>query len=141
MSEEVEKYRLTLIETAAEGDDELLEKYFEEGTLSPEDIRKGLQEGLRNYKIVPVLCGSALKNNGIASLLNFINTAAPSPDLYNEKAVDENGNDMDIPMSQSDPFSCFVFKTSIDQFSGRLSYVKVVSGKLSAESELLNSRK
>ena len=140
MNERVEKYRLTLIETAAEGDDELLEKYFEEGTLSPEEIRKGLQEGLRNYKIVPVLCGSALKNNGIASLLNFINTAAPSPDLYQEKAFNDKEEEVDIPMSESDPFSSFVFKTSIDQFSGRLSYVKVVSGKLTSDTELLNSR-
>lgn len=140
MTDMVEEYRLTLIETAAEGDDELLEKYFEEGTLSPDEIRKGLQEGVRNYKIVPVLCGSTLKNNGIASLLNFINTAAPSPDLYNEKAVDDNGEDIDVPMTESDPFSSFVFKTSIDQFSGKLSYIKVVSGKLNAGTELLNSR-
>ncbi len=140
MAEQVEKYRLTLIETAAEGDDELLEKYFDEGTLTPEEIRRGLQEGLRNYKIVPVLCGSTLKNNGIASLLNFISTAAPSPDLYTEKATDNDGNDVDVPFSVDDPFSCFVFKTSIDQFSGRLSYVKVVSGVLTPDTELLNSR-
>ncbi len=140
MKESVEKYRLTLIETAAEGDDELLEKYFEEGTLNPDDIRKGLQEGLRNYKIVPVLCGSSLKNNGIVSLLNFITTAAPSPDLYKEKAVNDKEEDIDVPMTVTDPFSSFVFKTSIDQFSGKLSYVKVVSGTLSSGTELLNVR-
>ena len=140
MKESVEKYRLMLIETAAEGDDELLEKYFEEGTLNPDDIRKGLQEGLRNYKIVPVLCGSTLKNNGIVSLLNFITTAAPSPDLYEEKAVNEKKEDIAIPMIVTDPFSSFVFKTSIDQFSGKLSYVKVVSGVLTSGSELLNVR-
>jgi len=140
MAAMVEEYRLTLIETAAEGDDELLEKYFEEGTLSSDEIRKGLQEGLRNYKIVPVLCGSTLKNNGIVSLLNFINTAFPSPDLYTEKAVNENKEEIDIPMSVSDPFSSFVFKTSIDQFSGKLSYIKVVSGKLASGNEFLNVR-
>ena len=57
----VEEYRLTLIESAAEGEDSLMEKYFEKGTLSPDEIRKGLIEGIRNNKIVPTLCGSSFK--------------------------------------------------------------------------------
>ena len=138
--EMVEEYRLKLIESAAEGDDNLIEKYFEEGTLSPEDIRLGLKEGLQNYKIVPVLCGSSLKNNGITSLLNFISNIAPSPACYTEKAVGSDSEDIDVTISKDDKFSSFVFKTSIDQFSGKLSFIKVVSGTLSSDTELYNIR-
>ena len=136
----VEEYRLKLIETAAEGDDELIEKYFEEGTLSPVDIRLGLKEGLQSYKIVPVLCGSSLKNNGITSLLNFISNIAPSPACYTEKAVGTDSEDIDVIISKDEKFSSFVFKTSIDQFSGKLSFIKVVSGVLTSDTEIYNVR-
>ncbi len=136
----VEDYRLKLIESAAEGDDELIEKYFEEGTLTPEEIRHGLKEGLENYKIVPVLCGSSLNNNGVTSLLNFISNIAPSPDCYTEKAVGTESEDIDVKISTEDPFSSFVFKTSIDQFSGKLSFVKVVSGILNSDTDIYNAR-
>ena len=136
----VEEYRLKLIESAAEGDDDLIEKYFDEGTLSPEDIRLGLKEGLQSYKIVPVLCGSSLKNNGIRSLLNFISNIAPSPACYTEKAVGQDSEDVDVTISKDEKFSSFVFKTSIDQFSGKLSFIKVVSGVLTADTEIYNVR-
>ena len=87
MAEIVEEYRLTTIESAAEGDDELLEKYFEEGTLSEDEIRHGLEEGLKNNKIVPVLCGSAETNSGITSLLNFIANNAPPPSASRRKPL------------------------------------------------------
>jgi elongation factor G len=138
--ETVEEYRLKLIESAAEGDDDLIEKYFEEGTLSPEDIRLGLKEGLENYKIVPVLCGSSLKNNGVTSLLNFISNIAPSPACYTEKALGKDSEDVDVRIVQEGNFSSFVFKTSIDQFSGKLSFIKVVSGILKSDTELYNAR-
>ncbi len=136
----VEEYRLKLIESAAEGDDNLIEKYFEEGTLSPDDIRLGLKEGLQSYKIVPVLCGSSLKNNGVTSLLNFITNIAPSPACYTEVAVGKDSEDVDVAISTEEKFSSFVFKTSIDQFSGKLSFVKVVSGILKSDTEIYNSR-
>jgi len=140
MHDMVEEYRLKLIESAAEGDDDLMEKYFEEGTLSPEDIRLGLKEGLENYKIVPVLCGSTLKKNGITSLLNFISNTAPSPACYTEIALGADSEDRDVPISKDDSFSSFVFKTSMDQFSGKLSFIKVVSGILNSDTEIYNSR-
>jgi elongation factor G len=140
MHDIVEDYRLKLIESAAEGDDDLIEKYFDEGTLSPEDIRLGLKEGLENYKIVPVLCGSSLKNNGITSLLNFISNIAPAPSCYTEKALGSESEDVDVTISDEGSFSSFVFKTSIDQFSGKLSFIKVVSGILKNDTEIYNSR-
>jgi elongation factor G len=140
MNDLVEEFRLQMIESAAEGDDELLEKYFEEGGLSEDEIRRGLREGLRDNKIVPVLCGSALNNNGIASLLNFISNNAPSPEHINEHGIDADGNGKEIEISTKGDMSAMVYKTTIDQFSGKLSYVKVVTGVLTPESELFNSR-
>ncbi len=137
LKELVEGYRLTLIETAAEGDDDLLEKYFEVGTLTPEEIRKGLLEGLRENRIAPVLCGSAAKNNGIVSLLNFLSMAAPSPDQINEKIL-EDDEEKSLPVHVDDAPSLFSFKTTIDQFSGKLSFIKVVTGKIAGDTELVN---
>ncbi len=137
LSSLVEEYRLTLIETAAEGDDELLEKYFEEETLTPEEIRKGLLEGLRQNKITPVLCGSAEKNNGIVSLLNFLSFAAPSPDGIEEHATIDN-EETTIVINSSGAPSLFSFKTTIDQFSGKLSFIKVITGVITGSTELIN---
>jgi elongation factor G len=140
MQDQVEEYRLTLIETAAEGDDELLEKYFEEGSLTEEEVRRGLMEGLRDNKIVPVLCGSAQQNNGIASLLNFLANNAPPPSYFQESAYDGDENEIALKIDESEPLSAFVFKTSIDQFNGKLSFMKVVSGSFDAETDAINTR-
>ncbi len=135
----VEEYRLTTIESAAEGDDKLLEKYFEEGTLSEDEIRHGLEEGLKRNKIVPVLCGSAVKNSGITSLLNFIANNAPSPVGLKEKAFDDDNKEEIIDFDSSKPTTAFVFKTTIDQFSGRLSFFKVVTGVFKPDAEYINT--
>jgi len=140
MADRVEEYRLTMIESAAEGDDELLEKYFEEGTLSEDEIRRGLLEGLRDNKIVPVLCGSAELNNGMTSLINFISNNAPSPLAYKETGFDDDDNELELEFKSDDPCTAIVFKTSIDQFSGKLSFIKVISGTLSSDTEVMNFR-
>lgn len=137
LAEMVEEYRLTLIETAAEGDDELLDKYFEEGTLTPDEIRRGLLEGLRDNKIAPVLCGSAERNNGIVSLLNFLSFAAPSPEGIEEFVMDSEET---VTISIDGAPSLISFKTTIDQFSGKLSFVKVITGTVSPETEMMNPK-
>jgi elongation factor G len=133
----VEEYRMTLIETAAEGDDDLMEKYFEEGTLTPDEIRTGLLEGLSDNRIAPVICGSAEKNNGIVSLLNFLAFAAPSPQGREEKIVTEDGT-APVTIDASAPPSLFSFKTTIDQFSGKLSFIKIITGSINGETELIH---
>ncbi len=138
MSEIVEEYRLTLIESAAEGEDSLMEKYFEEGTLNPDDIRLGLTAGMRDNRIVPVLCGSAELNNGIASLLNFVSIAAPSPACIKEIALNKDSEEIEYELNQDAPVAAMSFKTSIDQFSGKMSYVKVFSGCLKSDIEVFN---
>ncbi|MEW5814542.1 MAG: elongation factor G [Spirochaetota bacterium] len=140
MQSMAEEYRTALIESAAEGNDQLLEKYFEEGTLSVDEIIQGLKEGIAGNKFVPVLCGSAILNSGIISLLNFISIAAPSPAGCKENAKNAKGEELKTAINPESVFSGFVFKTSIDQFSGRLSYVKVITGKLTSDMEIYNPR-
>ncbi len=140
MAATVAEYMGIMTEAAAEGDDSLTEKYLEKGTLSPDEIRTGLVEGLRDNKIVPVLCGSALHNSGITGLINFIESISPTPLGIKEKGKKQDGSDTEVQIDPSAGTSVFVFKTSIDQFSGKLSYIKVITGSLKPDTELFNVR-
>ena len=131
----VEDFRNRLIENAAEGADDLIEKYFEEGTLSSDDIRRGLREGLKENRVVPVFCGATDKGAGITSLLNFIK---PSPLDGFDFIRDENGENKIIPIKEDAPVAAYCFKTTIDQFSGKMSFLKVVQGKVTPETDLYN---
>ncbi len=137
---EVDKQRAALIEAAAEGDDTLMEKFFDAGTLSEAEVRTGLLEGLAAGRLCPLLCGSAERCSGVTPLLNFIAFAAPSPQGGEESLEVTNGQAASAKIDATGPVSGFVFKTSIDQFSGRLSFIKVVTGVMKAETELFNSR-
>lgn len=139
MKDTVEEYRMSLIEAAAEGDDTLMEKYLEEENLSPEEVIKGLSEALAENKCVPVLCGAALKSSGINSLMDFIVKIAPAP-VLKEKGKNDNGEDFEQEIKADGDFTCFIFKTSIDQFSGKLSYIKAITGKLTSDSEIYNTK-
>jgi elongation factor G len=123
---EVEAARQKLVESAAEGDDTLIEKFFAQGNLSPEEIRLGLAGGMKTGKLVPVLCGAALTGGGVGPLLDFIAYACPSPES--------------AEVAESRPASCFIFKTALDQFTGRISFFKVMSGRIAADVDLLNAR-
>lgn len=135
MSEEVATWRETLIEMAAEGDDELTEKFFDNGTLEDPDIIKGLREGMANNTFVPVLCGSAALGSGIRNLLDILAELCPPPGREDEPQ--ESGES--IPYEDTGTFSGFVYKTSIDKFSGKISHIKAVSGVL-RPSEAINTR-
>ena len=125
--EEAKKARVALIESAAEGDEELLEKFAAEDTLDTEDIKKGLREGLEKNQFVPVFCGSALLGSGLVPLLDFLAWDAPTPFKVVEPCI---SGEKERLISHEGRFSGLIFKTTIDQFAGRLSYVKVVTGKL-----------
>ena len=129
-ADSVEEYRQGLIEGAAEGDDTLMEKYLEEETLSEAEVRTGLAASLQAGQVVPVVAGSATLNAGVASLLDLIRLAAPSPlAAAGESRVSAEGEP-----------SAFVFKTSLDQYSGKLSWIKVMSGRLTPDAELVTTR-
>ncbi len=130
--------RTAMIEAAADGEDSLMEKYVGEEKLTDEEVRRGLRAALAAGKFVPVFCGSVLQDSGLAPFLNFVAASVPAPSGENKgKSGDE---ELSRKLSVGEPLSCFVFKTSIDQFSGRLSFVKVMSGRLASDSEIINYR-
>ncbi len=134
----VDDFRDRLFENAAEGADDLIEKYFEEGTLNADDIRRGLKEGLRENRVVPVFCGATDKGAGITSLLNFIKNNFPSPLGMNEFIIGRDGEETLLEITPEGAASAYCFKTTIDQFSGKMSFLKVVTGVITPETELSN---
>jgi len=135
MNDEVSQWREKLIEMAAEGDDDLTEKFFDQGTLEGGDILKGLNEGMAANNFIPVLCGSAEHGTGISDLLDIIAELCPAPGREPEPLEEGDA----IPYDDKGEFSGFVYKTSIDKFSGKISYLKVVSGILKP-GEVYNTR-
>ena len=140
MAKEIEEYKTLMIEAAAEGDDAITEKYLENGTLTDAEVITGLTAGLSNNKIIPVLCGAGTQNSGIISLLNFIESVSPSPKARKEHIINQDGTEREVEMDPAASPSLFVFKTSIDQFSGKLSYIKVITGVIKPDTELYNTR-
>ncbi len=137
----VAEYRAKLYEAAAEGDDELMEKYLSEGELTQEETLRGLRESMAADTCFPAFAGAGAKNIGTEALLEFIIASAPSPLLaHKETTVDHDQNEVEVPIDPAKPASALVVKTQIDQFSGRLSYVKVVTGTLSPDLEIMNLR-
>ncbi|HAE23447.1 MAG TPA: elongation factor G, partial [Spirochaetaceae bacterium] len=128
--------RAALSEAAAEGDDELMEKYLSEGELSQEEIVKGLAEALAGNRVIPVFAGSALKNSGMLALLDFFAAIAPSPHDHAKESV--KGSDAFINVDPAAPLAGMIIKTQIDQFSGKLSFVKVICGKLGTDTDYVN---
>lgn len=140
MQNVVDEARAVLIASAAEGDEDLEMKYLEEETLSDEEIKHGLAAALRQNKVVPVLCTSSANGSGILSVLEFIAGTAPSPAGTEAPAIDDNGEETTVSVSAEAQPSAFVFKTSIDQFSGKLSLIKVITGSVSSDTDLVNAR-
>ncbi|NWF97375.1 MAG: elongation factor G [Nitrospirae bacterium] len=141
---EVEDYRKKLVEKIAEADDTLLERYLEGGSLTDEEIIKGVREGSLTKRFVPIICGSATKNIGIQQLLEAITLCLPSPvEMARISPIKgknpKDGSEVQRKPSLSEPFSAYVFKTIADPFAGRLTIFRVYSGSLKADSNVLNS--
>jgi elongation factor G len=130
--------REKLIEAAADGDDGLMDKYLEQGSLSPEEMHTGLIEALAENKFVPAFAGSGLKNSGLVPLLDFIADVGPCPRAAKDVMKAGSGEENKIPIDPDKPLSALVIKTSYDQFSGKLSWIKVITGKLTPDAEALN---
>ena len=137
-----EEKRADLIETVAEFDDEVMEKYLEGEELSVEDIKKAIRKGTLAVKFFPVMCGTALGNKGIKLLLDAVIDYLPSPlDIESIKGTDPNGNEVVRHPSDDEPFSALAFKVMTDPFVGRLTFFRVYSGHLSSGSYTMNSTK
>ena len=130
-----------LVEAAAEADDSLLEKFFESGELTEEELQRGLRKGVVNGKLFPVLCGAAVTAAGARLLLDFIDQYGPSP--LDRPTVTGTLPGADTPASRATdanaPFSGLVFKTVSEPHVGELSLIKVVSGRIKPGDEALNS--
>ncbi|MDE0302114.1 MAG: elongation factor G [Gammaproteobacteria bacterium] len=131
-----------MIEAAAEGDDELMEKYLDAGELSPEDIRKGLRLRTLRNEIVPVLCGSAFKNKGVQAMLDAVVHYLPSPlEVPPIKGHLDDGEEAVRESDDEAPFSALAFKVATDPFVGTLTFFRVYSGILNSGDSLFNPRK
>ncbi len=133
-----------LVEMVAEGNDALMEEFFDQGTLPPEHLRDGLREAIRSRRIVPVLCGGGLHNVGTDRLLDCVVTFLPSAvDRGQVTGTSKPGGEDQVTrkLADSEPVSAFVFKTTADPFAGRVSYFKVFSGVLKNDAQLVNFNK
>lgn len=139
MVDAVEEARLALIEAAAEGDDELLEKYFAEETLTAEEIVRGLQSAMLNNQVVPVAYCAGHTGVGLTALLDAWVALFPAPNqLRPFTATDKTGAEITCPRQDSAPLAALVFKTREDVY-GKTSYIRVMSGVLEADSRVWDS--
>ncbi len=130
-----------LTETAAENDEALLDKYFEEGELSKDEIIHGIRKGIYNVNTIPVMAGSALQNRGIINLMDEIVKYMPSAEERSEILANSVGKDelVGITCEADAPFAAQVFKTVVDPFVGKLNVMKVFRGTLKAGSTVYNA--
>jgi elongation factor G len=141
MAEVVSEYRDKLMEAAAEADDQLMEKYLEEETLSPQEIVQGLRAATLAGKVAPTLAVSAARALGVRALLDAIIANLPSPgELPAAKGVNpKNHQDEERPASPDAPMSALIFKTTADPYAGRLTYFRVYSGTMHSDGQIYNS--
>ena len=128
--------REKLIDAVAECDDALLEKYLDEGELSPEEISRGLVKAARTGKLLPVLCGAALSEIGVGRLLWAIQEILPSAA---DRGPWRGRDDTEVATDPEAPFSALVLKTSIDRYAGTLSVFRVVSGRITSDTTIQNA--
>ncbi len=138
MVDRIEELYEYTVENIAESDEELMEKYLEEGELSHEEIILGLRKGVLTGEVVPVVAISALQNKGSEQVLDMIQTLLPSP-LDRDPWKGKDGKER--KSSEEEPLSCFVFKTITTPFGGLLSMLRVLSGRLSSDMQVYNPEK
>mgnify|MGYP001252665356 CR=1 FL=1 len=135
--EKADRLHNELVEKAAENDEALMEKYFEKGTLDEDEMREGLKLGMIQHSIFPVFCMSAKKNMGSGRMMGFIDNVAPSP---REAKPERTADGKEVAFDPEKPTALFVFKSHLEQNLGKLSFFKVISGRVSTASELVNSQ-
>jgi elongation factor G len=142
LQKKAEAFRMQLIETVAENDDDMLHKFLEGETPTPEELKKALRKATIDMKVFPVLCGSAFKNKGVQTLLDAVVDYLPSPlDIPPVQGVDPHDTSVVLTRETSDdaPFAALAFKLINDPF-GKLSFIRVYSGSLKTGDTVLNPR-
>lgn len=138
---DLEEYRSAMSEAVAETDEELMEKFFAGEEFTDEEMMAGMKKGMREGTVSPVFCGSAATLEGIDLFLYAIYSLLPSPaDIPPETVKKEDGAEAVIKYEAADPFCAYVFKTVADPFVGKMSFVKIRSGKLTGDMQPINSR-
>jgi len=139
LQEECEKWREHMLESAAEANEELMDKYLENGDLSVEEIKEGIRVQTLNNEIVPAFCGSAFKNKGVQAMLDAIVDFMPSPvDVPSIMGVNEDESEGERHASDDEPFSALAFKIATDPFVGNLTFFRVYSGILKSGDAVFN---
>lgn len=141
MGHRLDGLRTAIYEAVAETSEELMEKYFSGEEFTPDELILGLATGVRKGDIAPVFCGSAAELQAVDQLLNGLIWLAPwAESVAGEEGVDSNGNPVELQVNDNAQTAAVVFKTIVDPFVGKLLYFKVISGKVCADSSLLNMR-
>ena len=141
MVDEVEEWRAKLIETVAESDDALMEQYFDEGSLTAEELSQGLRQAIATRQVFPVAVSTALHGIGISTLLDLCVDYLPDPTARGSyPATNLAGEDCEVATSEDGLAAALVFKTLHDPFSGKISIMRVVRGELSSDSAAWNPR-
>jgi len=136
---EAELWREKMIEAAADGDEELLNKFVESGTLEPDEIRRGLRELTLSGAIVVTMCGSAFKNKGVQAMLDAVVDFMPSPiDVPAIKGINDDDSDGERHADDTEPFAALAFKIATDPFVGNLTFFRVYSGVLNSGDTIYN---
>ena len=136
---DAEFWREKMVEAAAEGDEELLNKFVENGTLEPKEIRRGLRERTLAGEIVVAMCGSAFKNKGVQAMLDAVIDYMPSPiDVPAIKGINEDDSEGERHADDTEPFAALAFKIATDPFVGNLTFFRVYSGVLNSGDTILN---
>jgi len=141
MDDKISPVRDMLLESVAETSDEMMEKYFAGEEFTTDEIKAAIRSGVKDRSIVPVVCGSSFTGIGIQTILHDIVKYFPSPDEAAPiKAVNEAGDETEVTVNDKDPASVFVFKTVADQFVGKMSFFKVITGSVKPDTMLYNTR-
>ena len=141
MGTRLEGLRTAIYEAVAETSDELFEKYFAGEEFTPEEVIIGVSQGVKKGTIIPVFCGDAMLMRGMEQFMDGLTWLAPSAaEKAVETAVDTDGNPVELQVNEDAQTAAIVFKTIADPFIGKLSFIKVISGKVSADSTLFNMR-
>lgn len=141
MADRVAEARSSLLDDIAESDEALMEKYLEQGELSPDEIFSGLSKAVAAGSFIPVLCGSAAANIGVIQLLDVLAKACPSPEDRPAIVGTQDGEEVTIAAVDDQPLAAQVFKTVHDQYSGKLTFFRVWRGSLSPDSGFFNVTK
>jgi len=143
MEEVVSEWRETMIENIVEVNDDLMEKYLEGEEISPKDMEETLINGIKKGLVVPIACGSAALNMGIAQLMDLIVQGFPSPlEIGAKKGTKPGGKEeIEMPASSDAPLSALVFKTVADPFAGKLTLLRVFSGTIHSDATVYNANK